>query len=66
VWNIGNGTPRFVESDESRGVVQRRELRQRVELALDRFVDDDRSAETQTTVDDPMRNRVDVRRYRLE
>jgi hypothetical protein len=66
VRDIGYRAPRFLERDQCRPVVQRRELGQRVELALDLGVDDNWITEAQTAVDDAMRDRVDVRRNGLE
>ena len=46
--------------------MQRRELGQRVELALDLGVDDNWITEAQTAVDDAVRDRIDARRNGLE
>jgi hypothetical protein len=66
VRNGGKGTAGFVERDQRRAVVQRRQLCERVELALDLGIEDDWIAESETAVDDAMRDRVDVGRNRSE
>ena len=60
VRESGQRAPRLVDRRERRRVVQRRELRQRVELALDRVVDHDRLAEARAAVHDPVRDGVDA------
>ncbi len=57
---------RLFDRDERRSVVQRRQLLQHVELALDLFVDYDRIAEAHAAVDDTVCNRLDVRGSRIE
>ena len=59
VRDVGNSTACFLERDQCRPVVQRRELLERIELALDFLVDDDRIAKPQPAVDDAVRDRLD-------
>src|SRR4029079_5162928 len=66
VWHIGYRAACFLERDQRGTVVQRRELCQRVELALDLCVDDNWITEAQTTVHDAVRDRVDSRRNGVE
>jgi hypothetical protein len=61
VRDSGQCVARLVDRGEGRGVVQRRQLRQRVELAPNRIVDHHRLPETRTAVNDPVRDRVDRR-----
>ena len=66
VGEIRQRSPRLLDPRERRGVVQRRELDRRGELALDVVVDQNRITKARPAVDDAVRNGRNARRNGVE